>query len=148
MSIDTNLQASSPTKARWMIVDDDADILYLLSHLAAQMTDAEIGCFSSPQEAVAAFAEAPDKFQFVITDLEMPGMDGIQLCRRLRAISPGVKILLSTGSQLLTTAEALQNGFCGLLPKPSFMATMKRVLVAAGMDSARRGNFSGVLTPA
>ena len=98
MSIDTNLQASSPTKARWMIVDDDADILYLLSHLAAQMTDAEIGCFSSPQEAVAAFAEAPDKFQFVITDLEMPGMDGIQLCRRLRAISPGIKVLLSTGS--------------------------------------------------
>ena len=135
-------------KTRWMIVDDDAGVLMLLSAFIAQLTNAEIGCFSSAHEAEAAFAEAPEKYQFVITDLEMPTMDGIQLCRRLRKISPRVKVLLSTGSRLLTNAEAVQNGFCGLLQKPFRVPAMKSVLAAAGIDSTARGNFSGVLTSA
>ena len=131
-----------------MIVDDDAGVLMLFSAFIAQLTNAEIGCFSSAHEAEAAFAEAPEKYQFVITDLEMPTMDGIQLCRRLRKISPRVKVLLSTGSRLLTNAEAVQNGFCGLLQKPFRVPAMKSVLAAAGIDSTARGNFSGVLTSA
>jgi CheY-like chemotaxis protein len=110
--------------------------------------NADIDCFSSPREAVTAFAEAPDKFQFVITDLEMPGLDGIQLCRQLRAMSPGLKVLLTTGSHLLTNAEAVQNGFCGLLPKPFRPTAIKNALLTAGLDIIRRGEFSRFLTPA
>jgi CheY-like chemotaxis protein len=142
MKIDTTIGA----KTRWMIVDDDAGVLMLLSAFVAQLTNAEIGCFSSPHEAVTAFAEAPEKFQFVITDLEMPGLDGIQLCRRLRAISPKIKVLLATGSRLLTNAEAVQNGFCGLVQKPLRGAAMKQALAAAGIGAAARANFSSVLT--
>lgn len=116
-----------------MIVDDNADVLWLLSELAAQLTDAEIGCFSSPREALAVFGGAPEKFQFVITDLEMPDMDGIEFCRRLRALSPGIKVLLSSGSRILTNAEAVQNGFCGLLPKPFPLVAMRRELALAGV---------------
>ena len=58
---------------------------------------------------------APGAFDFVITDLEMPGLDGIELGRQLRAFSPTTKILLATGSGILTATEAVERGFCGLL---------------------------------
>ena len=144
MKIDTTFG----TKTRWLIVDDDAGVLMLLSAFVARLTNDDIACFSSPHEAVIAVAEAPDKYQYVITDLEMPGLDRIQLCRRLRAISPRIKVLLATGSRLLTRAEAAQNGFCGLLPKPFSMENIKNVLSAAGLDNAARPDYSRVLTPA
>jgi CheY-like chemotaxis protein len=136
------------TKPRWMIVDDDESVLMLLAELAAQLTEVEIICFNSPNEALTAFADAPEKFQFVITDLEMPGMDGIHFCRRLHAILPGVKVLLSTGSRILTSAEAAQKGFCGLLFKPFPMAAMKKALAVAGIFNSARENFSSTLMPA
>jgi DNA-binding NtrC family response regulator len=136
------------TKTRWMIVDDDAAVLTQLSAFVAQLMGAEIVCFRSAKAALMAFAEAPEKFQFVITDLEMPGLDGINFCRRLRAISPGVKVLLSTGSRILTTAEAVQIGFCGLLIKPFPAAAIKKALVVAGIFNSAREKFSGVLMPA
>ena len=131
-----------------MIVDDDAAVLSQLSALAAQLTDAKIVCFSSPKGALTAFADAPEKFQFVITDLEMPGLDGINFCRRLQAISPGVKVLLSTGSRILTNAEALQIGFCGLLFKPFPAAAMKKALAVAGILNSACERFSNALMPA
>ncbi len=142
------IKNSFGTRTRWIIVDDDERVLLGLSALATQLTDAEIECFSSAHEAAAVFAEAPERYQFVITDLEMPSLDGIQLCRRLRAISPRIKVLLSTGSRLLTNAEAVQNGFCGLLQKPFRVEAMKNMLAAAGISLAARENVSDVLTPA
>jgi CheY-like chemotaxis protein len=136
------------TKMRWMIVDDDENVLMVLQELAKQLTDAEIVGFSSPNEALAAFADAPEKFQCVITDLEMPGMDGIYFCRQLHAIAPDVKVLLSTGSRILTNAEAAQKGFCGLLFKPFPVAAMKKALAVAGIFNSAREKFSGVLMPA
>jgi CheY-like chemotaxis protein len=136
------------TKPRWMIVDDDESVLLVLSEFAAQLSDAEIVCFNSANEALTAFVDAPKNFQFVITDLEMPGMDGIYFCRRLHAIAPDVKVLLSTGSRILTNAEATQKGFCGLLFKPFPVAAMKKALAVAGIFNSARENFSSVLMPA
>ncbi len=136
------------TKTRWMIVDNDESVLLVLQELTKQLTDAEIVCFSSPNEALATFAETPEKFQCVITDLEMPGMDGIYFCRRLHAISPDVKVVLSTGSRILTNAEATQKGFCGLLFKPFPVAAMKKALAVAGIFNSARENFPRVLMPA
>jgi CheY-like chemotaxis protein len=125
---------------RWMIVDDDADILQVLAKLAARLTTSKIDCFRSPEEALAAFTAATEQFQFVITDLEMPGMNGLEFCRRLHVISPEVKVLLATGSRVFTGAEALQNGFCGLLYKPFPLAAIENALISAGVLAASK-NF-------
>lgn len=112
----------------------------MLAALAVRLTDAKIECFRSPHEALAAFTAAPEQFQFVITDLEMPDISGVELCRQLRAISPEIKVLLSTGSRILTGAEALQNGFCGLLYKPFPLAAIENALMSAGVLTSS-GNF-------
>jgi two-component system cell cycle sensor histidine kinase/response regulator CckA len=118
---------------RWMIVDDNEDVLSLMQAIAARFSDATLECYHSPQTALTAFRAAPEAFSLVITDLEMPGMSGIELCRELHEVSPAQKVLLSTGSEVLTDAQAAQNGFCGLLHKPFPFASLQRALAAAGM---------------
>jgi CheY-like chemotaxis protein len=139
-------------RPRWMIVDDNEDVLSLMCEIMAHVRDAEIVCFNSPQSALAAFEAAPESFQLVITDFEMPGMNGVELCHRLRAISPATIILLMTGSGMIGEASAAHEGFCGLLRKPFPFETLQRVLESAGVfgnhKSEGKDIFSAALTSA
>jgi CheY-like chemotaxis protein len=126
-------QTETAARPRCMIVDDNEEILLLMRDIVAQFSDAEIVCFNSPHAALASFAAVPEAVDFVITDLEMPGMSGIELAERLRKLSPSLKILLATGSEILTDDEASEKGFCGLLHKPFPFAALQRALAAAGL---------------
>ena len=139
------------SRPRWMIVDDNKDFLALMRGIVAKFVDADIQFFHSPHAALATFAVAPQAIDFVITDLEMPGMSGIELGERLRKLSPSLKILLSTGSEILTEEEADQKGFCGLLRKPFPFAALQNALVAAGileMPAGKNSEQFQVLTTA
>jgi CheY-like chemotaxis protein len=127
------IETEAARRPRWMIVDDNQDILAWMRELLAKLVDADIQCFDSPHAALATFAAAPDAVDFVITDLEMPDMSGIELGDRLRKLSPSLKVLLATGSEILTNREAAQKGFCGLLHKPFPFASLERALAAAGL---------------
>ncbi|HXE42267.1 MAG TPA: response regulator, partial [Candidatus Baltobacteraceae bacterium] len=79
------------TGARWMVVDDDASALATVAHLLAAVSGAEISSFPSPWQALDALAAAPEKFHLVVTDFEMPGMNGIDFRRQVQAVSPSTK---------------------------------------------------------
>ena len=124
----------APTEnKRWMLVDDNEDILLMLSAMIENLTDAEIECYNSPQEALAAFTAAPEKYELVITDFEMPNMDGVELCHRMRAISPAQKVFLATGSGFFTE-EARRVGFSAQLNKPFPLAKLRAALAEAGLE--------------
>ena len=125
------VQTEYGNRPRWMVVDDNEDILSLIHEIVARFSNVDIECFNSPLAALAAFEADPDAYEFIITDLEMPHISGIDLCRRLRAFSPSVKILLSTGSEILSDEEAMEKGFCGLLRKPFPLAALQRALEPA-----------------
>ena len=141
-------QTSRAARRRWMIVDDDENILSLIYKFAARTSDADIECFLSPHEALAAFATAPGSFELVISDLEMPDLDGIELGRQLHALSPTTKILLATDSGILTVTEAVERGFCGLLCKPFLFAALENALEFAGVIEPRKtGVGEPIFTP-
>ncbi len=52
---------------------------------------------SNPQHALAAFAEAPDSYDLIITDEMMPGMRGSDMLAQLRAIRPDIPVILYSG---------------------------------------------------
>ena len=116
------------TGRRWMLVDDDEDILLMLSAALENLTSAAIERYHSPQSALAAFIQSPDSYELVITDFEMPGMDGVELCRRLHSLAPAQKIFLATGSGGFTEAAARHAGFCALLNKPFLLADLQVAL--------------------
>src|SRR5579883_1890837 len=127
------MRTGTEARQRWMIVDDNPQFLEFLQQAAGLYTDRVIECFDGPQSALAAFEADPEAFELVITDLEMPGMDGMELCRRLRQRSPALKVLLATGSWQLKNDEVQQGGFCGLLRKPFPLTDFARILACAGI---------------
>jgi DNA-binding NtrC family response regulator len=114
--------------ARWMVVDDDTEALSTVTQLLAAVSDAEICSFPSPWQALDAFTAAPESFDLIVTDFEMPGMNGVDLRRHVQALSPSAKVLLATGSGRFTDESVRQIGFCGLLCKPFSIGALKQTL--------------------
>ena len=77
------------------VVDDDALVLSSLQHLIEIETPHEVRTFVTPRAALEALRErAPD---IVISDLTMPGMDGVALLERVRGLAPDAARIVLTG---------------------------------------------------
>jgi CheY-like chemotaxis protein/class 3 adenylate cyclase len=81
--------------ANILIVDDEPDTLFTYkSILSAEGYNVQD--FSDPQEALKHFVQLPDPssyYKLVILDIRMPGLNGLQLFYRIRAISPSTGII-------------------------------------------------------
>jgi CheY-like chemotaxis protein/predicted regulator of Ras-like GTPase activity (Roadblock/LC7/MglB family) len=86
-----------PETKRILIVDDDKSVRMLMhSGLKRVDTNWEIETASSGEEALTQIQDTPSPFDLVITDLRMPGMQGLELIEKLRGISPNTKVILLT----------------------------------------------------
>lgn len=128
-------------RPHWMLVDDDEVNLSLMGRLLRHYCEAEVECFHDSAAALAAFTSAPESFDLIVTDLQMPGLDGVELCRRVHAVSPPAKVLLATGSGCFTWETAAHAGFCGLLRKPFLVGALLGALEAAGKPERAAGGF-------
>ena len=105
-------------RGRVLLVDDEAAICSAVGAALASL-GYEVEVQTSPLEALAAVAAEPGRFDLVLTDLSMPGLDGAELARRLKALRPDLPIILSTGySERMTPAAAAELGAACLLLKP------------------------------
>jgi len=119
-----------------MLVDDDDNLRETIAKLIAALTGVEVASFGTGAAALCAYTAAPDAYEFVISDLDMPGMSGIEFCRKIRRIQPRMKVLLATGSGVITPTEALDYGFCGLLNKPFTVGSLRAALSAFSIPAA------------
>jgi len=133
---------TAPT--RWMLVDDDDSLRVTIAKLLAAIAGVEVVSFSSGAAALSAFAAAPDTFAFIVSDLDMPGMSGIEFCRRIKAVQPHMKLLLATGSGVITQEEAIGFGFCGMINKPFSVAALRRALADAEMLEFDQPDQAGI----
>ncbi|MFO7313636.1 response regulator transcription factor [Rhodothermus marinus] len=102
--------------ARILIVEDDAPLRALLQErLAAEGYTVE--AVATGEEALQALeARPPD---LVVLDLMLPGMDGLEVCRRLRARHPAVYVLMLTArSSELDRVVGLEVGADDYVTKP------------------------------
>lgn len=111
-----------------MVVDDNADVLESASMLIEGLGRAEVYKLRSGEEALNCFALYPDEFELVITDFGLPGLNGAELCRRMREMSSSVKIILSTGSTSTPGECAKSVRFDGVLQKPYTAEELWRVV--------------------
>lgn len=100
---------------RILVVDDEAQIIRVMRHILAAH-NYEIQTASDGESALEIFRDwQPD---LVITDLQMPKMNGLQLCRRLRENSDVPIIILSVRDEEKTIVEALDAGADDYVTKP------------------------------
>jgi DNA-binding response OmpR family regulator len=122
---------------RILLVDDEQPIQTLLSY-PLQKDGYEVVTASDGREALQRFEEArPD---LVVLDLMMPRMDGLEVCRRLRARSAVPIIMLTAKSEELDKVLGLELGADDYITKPfsmrEFRSRVKAALRRARMAAA------------
>jgi two-component system sensor histidine kinase/response regulator len=109
---------TSNENARVLIVDDDPTLLDALSEtLVLRMGPISI---DTSEKALVALKKVAEKdYDAIISDIKMPGMDGLTLLQRLREVVPDIPALLITGHGELDLAiQALRAGAFDLVQKP------------------------------
>lgn len=118
--------ARAPAGAAVLVVDDDPAIL---DAAARALRSAGYAVWTAPDgpTALELFLEQAGRFDGVVLDLTMPGMDGGEVLAALRRWRPGVPVLLSSGYAAPERVRAaLDLGAGGFLPKPYSAADLVR----------------------
>jgi two-component system, NtrC family, response regulator AtoC len=99
-----------------LIVDDEPNMLHMLSSVLKQ-DGFEPQCAGSAQQALELAAN--DRFDFILSDVRMPGMDGIQLVEHLRNRGiDTIVILMSAYGSIELALEAMRKGAYDYISKP------------------------------
>jgi len=108
-----NVQASEKSKV--LVVDDEPQITRVLRTVLSSQ-GYQVQTAAEGEAALSTFNEF--RPELVITDLYMPHMDGVELCRRIRALSTVPIIVLSVKGEERTKVEALDSGADDYVTKP------------------------------
>lgn len=104
------------TKNRVLLVDDDPDLLHLVS-VRLQANDYEVNAQSSAEEALSELSIF--RPHVVVTDLKMPGMDGMEMFRELQQLDYHLPVIVLTAHGTIPDAvAAAQEGVFSYLVKP------------------------------
>lgn len=117
------------TAAHLIVVDDERPQLDALCTVLEEEGHTVLGC-ETPEEALHALGER--RFGVLLSDLNMPGMDGIALIRRALEIDPDLVPVLMTGQGSIPTAvQAMKVGALDYVLKPFRLASIRPVLQRA-----------------
>ena len=106
---------------RILAVDDDHFIRELLPLVFAEAGIPSIDIAASGSEALEMIREAPKLYEFLLLDIMMPEMDGIELCQRVRRI-PGYRdtpiLMLTAKTDIASIEQAFAAGANDYVTKP------------------------------
>jgi two-component system, sensor histidine kinase and response regulator len=117
---------------RVLLVDDDQALLQALPHMIAlRLHGVQVDTAASATEALE-MSQSCD-YDAIVSDIKMPGMDGMELLGRLRELRPETPVLLITGYiEQAMVIEAMQKGAYDFIQKPIdrvyFVAALHRAI--------------------
>ncbi len=98
------------------VIDDDAAVRNAVGFLLAS-TGFEVKLYDGSEVLLAALAHLGDGC--ILSDMRMPGMDGLDLLRRLRSVGNRLPVVLMTGhGDVPLAVEAMKLGACDFIEKP------------------------------
>jgi DNA-binding NtrC family response regulator len=107
---------------RVLFIDDDPDLLATTCALL-EMLNQRVDGMANAADALAMLER--NHYDLLITDYDLPGMNGIELARCAKLSQPELKIVIATGYGHLDEAKALG---AITLPKPFSASDLKRIL--------------------
>ena len=109
-----------------LIVDDDKNLLSVLKTILAEENN-DVSTSSDGGTAIELIRKT--KFDLVITDLMMPGTNGLEVLREARKIDPNILVILITGFASLETAvQAIREGAYDYITKPFKLDEIKIIV--------------------
>ena len=125
------------TMSRHVLVVDDEPYICLALRRILEREGYRVTTVDSGEAALEVVAR--DEPHVVLLDIMMPGMDGRETCRRIRATSAAAKVIYLTGKADAygeSTSKGLRAEADGLIPKP---ATKEQILQEIQQASQSRG---------
>jgi two-component system sensor histidine kinase/response regulator len=120
---------SEELHGRLLIVDDESAQMRALCDTLGMEGYATRG-FDSPREALAALR--PGEYDLLLTDLMMPGMDGIELITAVAKVDADIGAIVMTGQGTIDTAvQAMRGGALDYILKPFTLHSMLPVISRA-----------------
>jgi two-component system nitrogen regulation response regulator GlnG len=111
------------------IAEDDRSLRWVMEK-AIRREDIQVKSFENAEDLLEALEK--DQPEIIISDIRMPGMDGLELLQRIHADHPEMPIIITTAhSDLDSAVSAYQSGAFEYLPKPFDLEEL--------VDVARRG---------
>ena len=103
-------------KAKVLLVDDEEDFLSTLAE-RLEARGLKVNTATSGEQAVANAEK--ERFDLIVLDLAMPGMNGFETLQRIKAMQPDAEIMILTGQgSIKTSIEAMKLGAEDYLEKP------------------------------
>lgn len=124
------------TTSRILVVDDEDSILQFVSY-NLRKEGYEVTCVRDGDEALTQAAENP--FDLVILDIMLPGTDGYEVCRKLRAMGDVPVLFLSARDTELDKVVGLELGGDDYLAKPFGIRELQARVKALLRRSAGKG---------
>jgi DNA-binding NtrC family response regulator len=129
------VQKGHNSLVKLLVIDDDLRALELVSEALAQ-EGLQILTASHPEAGLELFSQK--RPHIVLTDLMMPGMNGIEVLQRILMVDPTADVILMTANYSTDSAvEAIQKGACDYMTKPLSLEKL-RSRVADLMSEAER----------
>lgn len=79
-----------------LVVEDESDVSFFLETVL-ENHGYQILCAADSEQAIALFKQHRNEIQLVFSDIGLPKVDGITLCKKLRALKPDLPLILSSG---------------------------------------------------
>ena len=119
-----------PERLQVMIVDDDAIVLQMVERIF-EAFGYRVATANGSAEAMADLSVK--QFDLVVTDFEMPGMNGFSLAMWLKAESPATRVVIMTGRCRTEIPRSMTSGSVdGWMFKPFGLADMRNILDRLG----------------
>jgi DNA-binding NtrC family response regulator len=137
MSTTTN---NTPSAKRQVLILDDEPIVCKRLKPAFQRAGYEVETFTEGQAALARVEEK--KFDLIVTDLKMEGLDGLQFLGRVKEVNPKTDFIVITGFATLETAkESFRKGAYDFLAKPFKLSDLMDIV--RRLERERLGGGTG-----
>lgn len=118
-----------------LVVDDEPDIREILREFFQEF-GYEVATAGNGDEALEILGRESIPVMFL--DLNLPGMNGLELCRRIRPRHPKARIYALTGyHRQFTPASAREAGFTSFFTKPVDLRVLRRAANGAAEGEAR-----------
>jgi DNA-binding response OmpR family regulator len=135
MALEEHSHAVTNARARVLIVDDNVEVVDLLSEFLSREGYA-LGCADNGHDALDMILD--EAFDAVLLDITLPGIDGLEVLRRIRAKGVLVPIIILTASSDEAVAlETLRAGAFDYVAKPFDFAYLAQTLAAAVVHRRR-----------
>jgi CheY-like chemotaxis protein len=117
--------------ARILVVDDEPGVRRFVTE-ALRSSGYEVVAAANGREALAAVYGESRTPTLLLSDIEMPGMTGVELAARVRADRPGIRVILMTGREASVARARERAGLVeGVLLKPFGLAELLHAVLDA-----------------